>query len=79
MPRKFAQNCAHPEAELRPLTRPMGVPFFPPPALVSSRQARIPQRIIEEAVWGMLPKGRLGAEIYGHLKARSPSRPGDRS
>jgi len=29
---------------------------------------RIPERIVEKAVWGMLPKGRLGKEIFHHLK-----------
>jgi ribosomal protein L13 len=29
---------------------------------------RIPTRIIEKAVWGMLPKGRLGNRIKLHLK-----------
>mmetsp|Transcript_18802 Transcript_18802/g.52416 ORF Transcript_18802/g.52416 Transcript_18802/m.52416 type:complete len:223 (-) Transcript_18802:65-733(-) len=31
-------------------------------------QQRIPERIIEKAVWGMLPKGRMGREIFHHLK-----------
>lgn len=31
-------------------------------------QARIPERIIEKAVYGMLPKGRLGKDIRLHLK-----------
>jgi large subunit ribosomal protein L13 len=30
-------------------------------------QQRIPTRIIEEAVWGMLPKGVLGREYYRRL------------
>jgi large subunit ribosomal protein L13 len=30
-------------------------------------QARIPSRIIEEAVWGMLPKGVLGRNYYRRL------------
>jgi large subunit ribosomal protein L13 len=30
-------------------------------------QQRIPTRIIEEAVWGMLPKGILGREYYRRL------------
>lgn len=30
-------------------------------------QNRIPSRIIEEAVWGMLPKGVLGREYYRRL------------
>lgn len=30
-------------------------------------QERIPSRIIEEAVWGMLPKGVLGREYYRRL------------
>ena len=30
-------------------------------------QDRIPSRIIEEAVWGMLPKGVLGREYYRRL------------
>merc|ERR1712023_339667 len=33
-----------------------------------SLQQRIPQRIIEKAVWGMLPKGRMRREIFHHLK-----------
>lgn len=32
---------------------------------------RIPERIIERAVWGMLPKGRLGRELFTHLKCYS--------
>ncbi|KAK4255948.1 hypothetical protein QN277_008873 [Acacia crassicarpa] len=31
-------------------------------------QARIPERIIEHAVRGMLPKGRLGRQLFNHLK-----------
>lgn len=30
--------------------------------------ARFPQRIIEMAVWGMLPKNRLGRAMYSKLK-----------
>jgi large subunit ribosomal protein L13 len=29
---------------------------------------RIPERIIEKAVWGMLPKGRMGRDIFHHCK-----------
>lgn len=31
-------------------------------------QARIPNRIIEKSVKGMLPKGRLGRNLFGNLK-----------
>ncbi|CAI5984015.1 unnamed protein product [Closterium sp. NIES-65] len=31
-------------------------------------QARIPERIVEHAVRGMLPKGRLGRRLFTHLK-----------
>ncbi|KAG8386459.1 hypothetical protein BUALT_Bualt03G0150900 [Buddleja alternifolia] len=31
-------------------------------------QKRIPERIIEHAVCGMLPKGRLGRSLFNHLK-----------
>jgi len=31
-------------------------------------QNRIPTRIIEEAVWGMIPKEALGRALYTHLK-----------
>ncbi|GMH24899.1 hypothetical protein Nepgr_026742 [Nepenthes gracilis] len=31
-------------------------------------QQRIPERIIEHAVRGMLPKGRLGRQLFNHLK-----------
>ncbi len=42
-------------------------------------QKRIPERIIEKAVKGMLPKGSLGRELFTHLKvykgdARRPLR-----
>ena len=29
---------------------------------------RIPERIVEQAVKGMLPKGRLGRSLFPHLK-----------
>jgi large subunit ribosomal protein L13 len=31
-------------------------------------QKRIPTRIVEEAVWGMIPKERLGRRLFTHLK-----------
>ncbi len=31
-------------------------------------QARIPCRIVEEAVWGMIPKEKLGRHLFTHLK-----------
>jgi large subunit ribosomal protein L13 len=31
-------------------------------------RASAPERIIEKAVWGMLPKTRLGKKVYGKLK-----------
>ncbi|KAL7216646.1 hypothetical protein ACSBR1_028558 [Camellia fascicularis] len=34
-------------------------------------QKRIPERIIEHAVRGMLPKGRLGRALFNHLKVYS--------
>ena len=35
-----------------------------------------PERIVEKAVWGMLPKNRLGRAIFKHLKVyASPSHP----
>jgi large subunit ribosomal protein L13 len=37
-------------------------------------QNRIPSRIIEEAVWGMLPKGVLGREYYRRLFIYSDSK-----
>lgn len=36
-------------------------------------QARIPERIIEKAVFGMLPKGRLGQKIKLNMKVRALS------
>ncbi|CAN1335368.1 50S ribosomal protein L13, chloroplastic [Linum perenne] len=39
-------------------------------------QQRIPERIIEHAVRGMLPKGRLGRALFNHLKVyKGPSHP----
>ncbi|KAH9781074.1 50S ribosomal protein L13 [Citrus sinensis] len=39
-------------------------------------QHRIPERIIEHAVRGMLPKGRLGRELFTHLKVyKGPNHP----
>ena len=35
-----------------------------------------PERILEKAVWGMLPKNRLGRSIFKHLKIYSgPNHP----
>lgn len=34
-------------------------------------QARLPERIVEKAVWGMLPKGRLGRKIKHNMFVRS--------
>jgi large subunit ribosomal protein L13 len=45
---------------------------------VSAKQqrARHPERMIERAVWGMIPKGRLGRQIYTKLKVyRGASHP----
>merc|ERR1719183_2271119 len=39
-------------------------------------QQRIPERIIEKAVWGMLPKNSFGRELFRHLKVyKGPSHP----
>ncbi|KAM7503891.1 hypothetical protein LguiB_002795 [Lonicera macranthoides] len=39
-------------------------------------QQRIPERIIEHAVRGMLPKGRLGRDLFTHLKVyKGPNHP----
>jgi len=35
--------------------------------------ARRPGRLIEEAVWGMLPKGRLGRRVFKKLKVYAGS------
>lgn len=32
-----------------------------------SLQSRLPSRILEKAIWGMLPKGRLGRQYYRRL------------
>lgn len=39
-------------------------------------QQRIPERIIEKAVHGMLPKGRLGRRIKLNLKVRPRAQAG---
>ena len=37
---------------------------------------RIPERIVEHAVKGMLPKGRLGRHLFTHLKVyKGPEHP----
>merc|ERR1711968_429730 len=36
-------------------------------------QARIPERIVEKAVWGMIPKKRLGRRQIHHLKVYAGS------
>ncbi|XP_010540145.1 PREDICTED: 50S ribosomal protein L13, chloroplastic [Tarenaya hassleriana] len=42
----------------------------------SQLQQRIPERIIEHAVRGMLPKGRLGRALFNHLKVyKGPDHP----
>ena len=37
-------------------------------------QARIPSRIVENAIWGMLPKGVLGREYYRRLYVYSDNK-----
>ena len=32
---------------------------------------RIPERVLEKAVKGMLPKGRIGRHLFNHLKVRA--------
>ncbi|XP_061376037.1 large ribosomal subunit protein uL13c [Gastrolobium bilobum] len=42
----------------------------------SQLQNRIPERIVEHAVRGMLPKGRLGRKLFTHLKVyKGPDHP----
>ena len=37
---------------------------------------KFPERVVEQAVWGMLPKGPLGKKMFRHLKVyRGPSHP----
>jgi large subunit ribosomal protein L13 len=37
---------------------------------------RIPERIVEKSVKGMLPKGRLGRALFNHLKVfKGPKHP----
>ena len=39
-------------------------------------QKRIPERIVEKAVWGMLPKGRLGRQLFHNMKVyKGPNHP----
>ena len=38
-----------------------------------SGQARIPERIVEKAIVGMLPKNSHGRELFRHLKVRPVS------
>lgn len=33
---------------------------------------RLPERIVEKAVKGMLPSGRIGRHLFTHLKVRPP-------
>nr|YP_009369915.1 50S ribosomal protein L13 [Boldia erythrosiphon]ARO90603.1 50S ribosomal protein L13 [Boldia erythrosiphon] len=40
---------------------------------LSKLRTRIPNRIIEKAVKGMLPKGRLGRQLFTHLKVYADS------
>lgn len=45
-----------------------------PPLLIhshcvfSSRPQRLPERILEKCVKGMLPKGRIASPLFNHLK-----------
>jgi len=42
----------------------------------STLQARLPERIVEKAVWGMLPHTRLGRQQYTKLKVyKGPNHP----
>ena len=47
-----------------------------PPSLARSAQARIPERIVEKAIVGMLPKNSHGRKLFTHLKVyKGPSHP----
>eukprot|EP00850_Spirogloea_muscicola_P024491 SM000916S24377 [mRNA] locus=s916:61:975:+ [translate_table: standard] len=49
---------------------------LPPNELFVDVQKRVPERIVEHAVKGMLPKGRLGRELFRHLKVyKGPDHP----
>jgi len=38
--------------------------------------AKFPERVLEKAIWGMLPKGPLGKQMFKHLKVyRGPGHP----
>lgn len=45
----------------------------PPPPLLAQR---IPERILEKCVKGMLPKGRIASPLFNHLKASKTRRLG---
>lgn len=34
----------------------------------SEQMAKFPERVLEQAIWGMLPKGPLGKQMFRHLK-----------
>lgn len=55
------------QAALPPLLT-LGLPALLTAPLLSFAVQRLPERIIEHAVKGMLPKGRLGRDIRLHLK-----------
>lgn len=51
-------------------------PTGPCLSLAVTALQRIPERIVEKAVVGMLPKGRLGRSLFNHLKVfKGPSHP----
>jgi len=42
----------------------------------SEQMEKFPERVLEQAIWGMLPKGPLGKKMFKHLKVyRGPSHP----
>jgi hypothetical protein len=74
-----ATACGSTQLKHAPLPSPRGVCHAAHPATPGAAHSwrltppccapqRIPTRIIEKAVWGMLPKGRLGNRIKLHLK-----------
>ncbi|KAK9858825.1 hypothetical protein WJX84_011632 [Apatococcus fuscideae] len=64
------------KAEQKKYYRHSGTPGGLKTEAFQDLQKRIPQRIIEAAVKGMLPKGRLGRELFHHLKVfKGPQHP----
>ncbi len=63
-PARVPCPCPSPQEQIKKTLNPHPPPRLPP-------LQRLPERILEKCVKGMLPKGRIASPLFNHLKVRT--------